>query len=669
MKINFTAEDKQKIERFKKEYMVGVLADEYDEYFVENGYDVIKSRQDIENIDFYIKPLVAELDTVEEKINKNLRTKDFYIGQSMNNEATFQLDKIYFLDEKEESIRQQLEGKLILFKPLIKIKEDQFNPGEYKIFKNLIVEEIIKDKKVEDSYLKVIEIFENNFDFEKKIISGEGIEFENVFAINPEIILCKDYLYDFGEAHWERDGNIFKLKPNSKVYKKVLNHEIDRFIKTPNKNLLFVEEGIICDEDFRRNYIELNLESMEKEEVNGDNHSAINKTLIEKKFLDINILKEETAEVKFLNNLISHSINKDLYYKESDLINFHICLKTNYLTILAGMSGTGKSKLTRLYSDLLNKSSNDKLLFIPVSPSYNEPGDILGFYNPNTCLYQASDTGLLDFLIKAGKEENKNELFIAVFDEMNLAQIEYWFAPFISIMEEKSENQRLLRLYGDNLNCINNFLYPPTIKIGNNVRFIGTINLDETSKDISDRVLDRANLIKLEKLDFLECKKLLENKDKNFINSYHIDYEIFSDWINIEIPFKKMSELELKFFDKLHNHIFKYDSQKGVSFRVLEQIGNYLNNIPESSNKGELISKKEAIDIQVYQRVLSKLKGSSEVLGDLLGQYNMNSGEVENSILMDLFDSTETKLISNFEKSKKEILRKAKEISLYGYTN
>lgn len=667
MAINFTAQDKQNIKRFQGEFMIGTLANESDDFFQTYDYKVINSRPDVEVIDFYIKPLAEEYDTISEKINKNLKTKEYYIGQSTSmNERILGLEKIYFLDEKEKKIKSQIENKLILFRPIIKIKEDPFNPGEYKVFKNLQIEQILQDKRVSDSYLKVIEVFEKNSDFEMKLLTGEGIEFEDVFAKNPEIILCGDYLYNFSEACWDRDGNVFKIKSKSKIYKKILNHEIDRFIKTPNKNLLFVEEDIICDDEFTKDYIEIKSENILKIEENVNNVSL--KNSLEQQNLNVDIV-ETSDEVKFLNYLLSYSIDKGLFYKESDLINFHICLKTNYLTILAGMSGTGKSKLTRLYSEALNKSYDDKLLFIPINPSYTEPSDILGYYNPNTCLYQCADTGLIDFLINANKEENKNELFIIVFDEMNLAQIEYWFAPFISIMEEKNENQRLLRLYNDKLNCINRFLYEPTIKIGNNIRFIGTINLDETSKNISDRVLDRANTINLEKLTFIDCKKILENRNIKNISKYTVDYETFSDWIKIETPFKKMSDSELDFFDKLHNLILKYDNQKGVSFRILEQIGNYLNNIPFSSEKGSLISKKEAIDIQVNQRILSKLKGINENLNDLLGTFNLEENKVENSLLLNLLNEPESSLISDFNKSKKEIYRKSKELYIHGYTN
>lgn len=663
MIINFTAEDKQNIKRFQGEFMLGTLADESDDFFKIYDYKVINSRLDGEVIDFYVKPLAEEYNTIREKINKNLKTKEYYIGQtSLVNENILNLEKIYFLGEKEKKIKSCLENKLILFRPIIKIKEDQFNPGEYKIFKNLQIEKILDDKKVSDSYSKVIEVFEKNSDFERKLLTGEGIEFEDVFAEKPEIILCGDYLYSFSEACWERDGSIFKIKNKSTIYKKILNHEIDKFIKTPNKNLLFIEEDIIYDDEFTKDYIELKNENIAK--LEEDNN--IKKTPKQEIKTDVT---ESSDEVKFLNYLLNYSIDKGLFYKESDLINFHICLKTNYLTILAGMSGTGKSKLTRLYSEALNKSYDDKLLFIPINPSYTEPSDILGYYNPTTCLYQAADTGLIDFLINANKEENKNELFIVVFDEMNLAQIEYWFAPFISIMEEKNENQRLLKLYNDKLNCINRFLYEPTIKIGNNIRFIGTINLDETSKNISDRVLDRANTINLEKLTFIDCKKILENKNIKDTSEYAVDYETFSDWIKVETPFKKMSNLELNFFDRLHNLILKYDNQKGVSFRILEQIGNYLNNIPVSSEKGSLISKEEAIDIQVKQRILSKLKGINDNLSDLLGTFNLKENKVENSLLLDLLNDSEICSISNFDKSKREIYRKSKELYIHGYTN
>ena len=79
----------------------------------------------------------------------------------------------------------------------------------------------------------------------------------------------------------------------------------------------------------------------------------------------------DNEEVKFLRGLQKLTINNGLQYEFEDLVNFHTSLKTNPLTILAGMSGTGKTQLAYNYAKMLGLSEeNNTLLFMPISPAY-----------------------------------------------------------------------------------------------------------------------------------------------------------------------------------------------------------------------------------------------------------------------------------------------------------
>ena len=151
---------------------------------------------------------------------------------------------------------------------------------------------------------------------------------------------------------------------------------------------------------------------------------------------------------------------------------------------------------------------------------------------------------------------------------MNLSQIEYWFAPFISLLE-KDIHDRTLFLYSDYQQCNNKDKYPSSVKIGNNIIFIGTINIDETTKNISDRLLDRAYIINLKKESFASYyaqqsnlygeKKTYDEGD--FYNFMTIDSTQRSNYIS------RFNLSQLEFFDKIHQELNKIDSQKGVSFR------------------------------------------------------------------------------------------------------
>ena len=206
-------------------------------------------------------------------------------------------------------------------------------------------------------------------------------------------------------------------------------------------------------------------------------------------------LPDDNGETDFINALQQLTLNNGLQYKRDDLINFHTSIKTNPLTVLVGMSGTGKSRLALNYAKMLGLSEdNNNLLFLPISPSYTEPSDVLGYLNSMNGLYVPSETGLVQFLRHAS--ENPDQMHMVIFDEMNLSQVEYWFSPFISILE-KDKGERVLTLYDEDAHCINEKVYPPHLKIGENVIFVGTVNLDDTTKKFSDRMLDRTFVINL----------------------------------------------------------------------------------------------------------------------------------------------------------------------------
>ena len=115
------------------------------------------------------------------------------------------------------------------------------------------------------------------------------------------------------------------------------------------------------------------------------------------------------------------------FYDDWVVQNFYTCLKSNYMTILAGMSGVGKSKLPWLVASAIGA----RFYLIPVRPNWHDDRDLLGFFNFRDNRYES--TRFLDCLVAAQDEPDR--LHIICLDEMNLAPVEHYFANFLSIME------------------------------------------------------------------------------------------------------------------------------------------------------------------------------------------------------------------------------------------
>ena len=137
--------------------------------------------------------------------------------------------------------------------------------------------------------------------------------------------------------------------------------------------------------------------------------------------------ENQIDEVKFIKHFINVVENKyGLTFKYSDLINFHNSVKSNVLTVLAGLSGTGKSKITEVYADALGILNDQQYKMISVRPFWQDDADLLGFVDSTSNNYHPGDTELIETIIQANK--NKDKLYIVVFDEMNIARIEHYFS-------------------------------------------------------------------------------------------------------------------------------------------------------------------------------------------------------------------------------------------------
>lgn len=372
----------------------------------------------------------------------------------------------------------------------------------------------------------------------------------------------------------------------------------------------------------------------------------------------VELLKKETPENGVDERAIFdffkyQSQRVKLFYNAKDIVNFHTAVKTGSLVILSGMSGTGKSALVDVYAKALGIEENNKLI-IPVRPSWNDDSDLLGYVDLIHMIYRPSDTGFIDLIRNASKPENKNKLYIVCLDEMNLARVEHYFSQFLSVLEKQANNRELI-LYDKQYEgrLYNSDRYPYKIEVGDNIKFIGTVNIDESTYHFSDKVLDRANVITLNVLNYSEKKNW---KTEKFIPANNpvwtkedFDKLIKSDDQNEE-PNMRIRELLWKLHELLHS----MNANLGVGPRILVRVESYMRNIPEAFKEFELTAS-EALDYQLAQRILTKIRGPEEQVKDIF----------ENDAIYDILNSFAD--LSDFVKSKEILEQKKKELGVYGY--
>lgn len=291
---------------------------------------------------------------------------------------------------------------------------------------------------------------------------------------------------------------------------------------------------------------------------------------------------------------------RNIVYKRSVLEDFLALISTNDLIILAGDSGSGKTNLVKSFA----KAIGGKSIIVPVKPNWTSAEDLLGYYNPLENKYLS--TKFLDALLEA--QQNPHVPYLICLDEMNLARVEYYFADFLSLLEERDEqpeiqlfsssegevlaselknfisliNDTAVKLDNRNINgfidimkdeefnaklhevcgfkegdsllkyhsylkrMLNSFLNTPSsIKLPQNVRIIGAINVDETTHYLSPKILDRAHIMKFGS-PLLADWSLIEDEVEDFDLDMSLPINFTSSELGERLPypeFDRESEL------------------------------------------------------------------------------------------------------------------------------
>ena len=451
-------------------------------------------------------------------------------------------------------------------------------------------------------------------------------------GVQETLQLLRDKVDDLGEKNQQLD---IKNKEQSKEINELLNIR-DEQRKQLKANKEEIAKQVKEIEELRA------AQAFLKKRV--ENLFAQNSYLRNRKSYTSEVINYENEKQVFAvlkNNAKACGLN----FNSDDLINFYTSVKSSRLTIIEGISGTGKSKLVDLYGRTLGLDDNGHMLIVPVSPGWTDDTDILGYLDNSSMQYKESSIGLVSFLVEVSKYPDKP--FLVCFDEMNLAKVEYYFAQFISILEN-DVNNRILRIYNpkEEINVTNADEYPAEIRLGENIIFCGTINVDESTYRLSDKVLDRANLIKLQDSDF----SVYDDERPVFI---------VVDVTLVDKPKPQgLTDDELSLLDELNEKLKNVNPRFCFAHRVVNQISRYLDAIPENNID---YTREKALDKLIVQKILPKVRGTEEQVRDLIG-YIEDDNYVSGVIDKYLNDGK-----VEYPVTRKALKEKAKELRNYGY--
>jgi len=251
------------------------------------------------------------------------------------------------------------------------------------------------------------------------------------------------------------------------------------------------------------------------------------------------------------NELIETASNrssfKHLDKKDPYLIPYLTAIRTKPFILLAGISGTGKSRIVRKLAQATDTIDNFKseeerwtchrpqnFELIQVKPNWHNSMDVVGYFSNVSGAY--SFTTFVEFIAKAW--QHKDVPFFLCLDEMNLAPVEEYFAEFLSAVESRSIDSEgnywsdpiiePFKDFGDGVcSQMNVHLLGKTpdndlakqfnekgLTLPPNLIVMGTVNMDETTFSFSRKVLDRAMSIEMNEVDY---DKFLTGETENDI--------------------------------------------------------------------------------------------------------------------------------------------------------
>ena len=327
---------------------------------------------------------------------------------------------------------------------------------------------------------------------------------------------------------------------------------------------------------------------------------------------------------------------------ESQYRPYITAIKSKPFQLLAGISGTGKSRIVRELaracwdegSDEYKKQKPKNFQMIQVKPNWHDSSDLIGYVSRVSGKAKFVAGEFLKFVAKAW-EDTETPYFLCL-DEMNLAPVEQYFAEYLSVIESRKSHDdgtittdpileksaedwyKVLTSELTKVNNVRDRFLEEGICIPQNLIVVGTVNMDETTFSFSRKVLDRAMTIEMNEVDLhgglTERNEQIGKLGKAELIGYAVE------GVDVYAANKNVCETVLTYLDTINNVL------EGTPFKVAYRTRNefllyVVNNLPyKKGEKGEELPQgyvvARALDEITSMKVLSRIEGDDSKVSD-----------------------------------------------------
>jgi hypothetical protein len=313
----------------------------------------------------------------------------------------------------------------------------------------------------------------------------------------------------------------------------------------------------------------------------------------------------------YVQQWMAFKSDKPFYYSLETIRIFLAGLHMSPISILQGISGTGKTSLPREFAKALvsdgyyvgvddDNQNKAPYRICAVQSGWRDNMDLMGYYNSFEHKYKETD--FFKALYTANQPKYADTLFLIILDEMNLSRPEHYFADFLSLLEQ-SPSDRYIGLTNTPNEVLPALIKGGKLKIPENVRFIGTANHDETTLEFAPKTYDRSNLMEMPKNH--PGKGSIKGQEKLLNITYNW---LQKNFLESEKHYTKDLESFIKFTSEIETLLLK-DRGIGVGNRLESQaerfISVFLHSGDKKNNKQDLAS---AADHLITSRLFRSLK-------------------------------------------------------------
>ena len=319
-------------------------------------------------------------------------------------------------------------------------------------------------------------------------------------------------------------------------------------------------------------------------------------------------------------------------------------IKSKPFLLLAGISGTGKSRIVRELARACWEEGSEEYMaqkpknfqMVQVKPNWHDSSDLIGYVSRVSGKAEFVTGEFLKFIAKAW-EDTETPYFLCL-DEMNLAPVEQYFAEYLSVIEsrknhedgtvttdpivEKADEEWYFNLTASLTSDedIRKQFNEQGICIPQNLIVVGTVNMDETTFSFSRKVLDRAMTIEMNEVDLhgglTERNERIGKLGKADLIGHAVE------GVDVYSANREVSETVLTYLDAINTVL------EGTPFKVAYRTRNefllyVVNNLPYCKDEqGDELPREyvvaRALDEITSMKVLSRIEGDDTKVSDNL---------------------------------------------------